>query len=179
MVFFPGLDWIQSPWGLFPTVALHWLHRRVLSVLERLNMCHSCDCMHQTSQSAFSVTGICKDKKSGCFISAAASVLFWGLHSVFKTLHLSCLLLHVGVIISLPAWTDVSIYCITNKSSFISYHPPLDGILMGETWVCSVSNLEFAILAVVPKQHPVRSASCPSALRWTGHTYSILNRLSI
>lgn len=83
MVFFPGLDWIQSPWGLFPTVALHWLHQRVLSVLERLNMCHSCDCMHQTSQSAFSVTGICKDKKSGCFISAAASVvLFWSLHRV-------------------------------------------------------------------------------------------------
>lgn len=144
MVFFPGLDWIQSPWGLFPTVALHWLHRRVLSVLERLNMCHSCDCMHQTSQSAFSVTGICKDKKSECFISAAASVLFWSFaQSVFKTLHLmpvaACWCHHF------PPSMNRCINILYHKEILIYFLSPstwwdIDGrnlgLLCQQSWIC-------------------------------------------
>lgn len=63
VVFFPGLGLIQPLGGLFPTAAAHWRHRCVLSLLERLILCHLCDCMHQISQSAFSVIGIRKDKK--------------------------------------------------------------------------------------------------------------------
>lgn len=108
VVFFPGLGVIQSLGGLLPSVAAHRLRWCVPSLLERLILCHLCDCMHQTSQSAFSVIGIRKDKKNLLLhvSSCIRCALFWGSYVVLKNLHRSCLLAHVDVIISLRAQAE-------------------------------------------------------------------------
>lgn len=84
----PGIDPLCRVSGVFPrsglssdpsrptsksgSTRLRWC---VLPPLERFILCHLCDCMHQPSQSAFSVIGTRKDKKKSCFTSATASVV--------------------------------------------------------------------------------------------------------
>lgn len=74
---------------------------------------------------------------------------FWGLYGVFGKPHHSCLLVHVDVILSLPAWTDGwSVYTGSPKPLiYFTLAFPLDGISVMshpiDVWVLPVSSGEF------------------------------------